>query len=56
MRFGEQFEYHRIPEWYHMYLNYHALKLQIEIFKNGCESRKPNTLRISIKEGSSATK
>lgn len=37
MRFGEQFEYHRIPEWYHKYLNYHALKLQIEIFKNGCE-------------------
>jgi len=42
MRFGEQFEFHRIPEWYHKYLNYHALKLQIEIFKDGCDFGKPS--------------
>ena len=33
MRFGEQFEYHKIPEWYNNYLNYESLKKKIELFK-----------------------
>ena len=37
MRFGELFEYHKIPEWYNMYLDYNSLKMQIEIFKDGCK-------------------
>ena len=32
MRFGQQFEFHKIPEWYTMYLNYHLFKDMIDIF------------------------
>jgi hypothetical protein len=39
MKFGVSFEYHKIPEWYNMYLNYAGLKKYIENFvdqrKNG---------------------
>ena len=37
MRFSEVFEYHKIPEWYNMYLDYKSLKMQIEVFKDGCK-------------------
>lgn len=37
MRFGELFEYHKIPEWYYMYLDYNSLMNQIEAFKRGCK-------------------
>lgn len=30
MRFGELFEYHKIPEWYNMYLNYQGLRSKID--------------------------
>ena len=33
MRFGELFEFHKIPEWYNMYLNYGLLKQNIENFQ-----------------------
>jgi SPX domain protein involved in polyphosphate accumulation len=33
MKFGQQFEYHKIPEWYMMYLDYNKLKKMIEMFK-----------------------
>jgi SPX domain protein involved in polyphosphate accumulation len=33
MKFGQQFEFHKIPEWYCMYLNYDKLKKLIEDFK-----------------------
>ena len=32
MKFGEIFEYHKIPEWYNMYLNYELFKQKIELF------------------------
>ena len=31
MKFGEIFEYHKIPEWYNMYLNYELFKQKIEL-------------------------
>ena len=34
MKFGEQLEYHKIPEWYTMYLNYESFKHKIESFKS----------------------
>ena len=33
MRFGEQYAYHKIPEWYIYYLDYDKLKTKIEQFK-----------------------
>ena len=33
MRFGEQFEFHKIPEWYTFYFNYNHFKKEIEKFK-----------------------
>ena len=33
MKFGEIFEYHKIPEWYNMYLNYELFKQKIELFQ-----------------------
>ena len=30
MKFGETYEYHKIPEWYNDYLNYAALKSKID--------------------------
>lgn len=33
MRFGEQFEFHKIPEWYNIYLDYELLRKIIERFK-----------------------
>lgn len=38
MRFGQQFELHKIPEWYMFYLNYEGLKLLIEKFDNEVEN------------------
>jgi len=29
MKFGTQFEFHKIPEWYHQYLDYEKLNLMI---------------------------
>lgn len=37
MKFGASFEYHKIPEWYMMYLDYHGLKKKIEDFKEKCK-------------------
>ena len=34
MRFGEIFELHKIPEWYTEYMDYKALRLRIDEFKN----------------------
>lgn len=33
MRFGDQFELHKIPEWYTQYFNYNMLKKLIEQYK-----------------------
>ena len=33
MKFGQQFEFHKIPEWYMNYLDYEKLKKMIEDFK-----------------------
>ena len=33
MKFGEQFELHKIPEFYNKYLNYEIFKREIEIYK-----------------------
>ena len=33
MKFGEIFEYHKIPEWYNMYLNYELFKQKIDLFQ-----------------------
>jgi SPX domain protein involved in polyphosphate accumulation len=33
MKFGEILEYHKIPEWYNMYLNYELFKQKIELFQ-----------------------
>ena len=33
MKFGQQFEFHKIPEWYCQYLEYEKLKKMIEDFK-----------------------
>ena len=35
MKFGEIFEYHKIPEWYNMYLNYELLRQKIDDFNQG---------------------
>jgi hypothetical protein len=32
MKFGEILEYHKIPEWYSMYLNYELFKQMIDLF------------------------
>ena len=37
MKFGTQFEFHKIPEWYDMYLNYEFLKNMIETHKALCK-------------------
>lgn len=34
MKFGTQFEFHKIPEWYDMYLDYEYLKVSIETYKD----------------------
>ena len=34
MKFGQQFEFHKIPEWYNVYLDYDLLKHMIEDFKS----------------------
>lgn len=33
MKFGQQFEYHKIPEWYSEYLDYNRFKKLIKTFK-----------------------
>lgn len=33
MKFGQQFEYHKIPEWYSEYLDYKRFKKLIKTFK-----------------------
>ena len=33
MKFGQQFEFHKIPEWYNAYLDYESLKRMIEKVK-----------------------
>ncbi len=34
MKFGAQFEYHKIPEWYSDYLDYKRFKRLIKRFKH----------------------
>jgi len=38
MKFGEQFEFHKIPEWYNKYLDYEKLKDLIETFQDRTKS------------------
>ena len=38
MRFGQLFEYHKIPEWYNNYLKYEKLKEGIEKFQEQCNN------------------
>ena len=33
VKFGETYEFHKIPEWYNDYINYQVLKKKIEKFK-----------------------
>lgn len=44
MRFGHQFEFHKIPEWYLQYLDYEGFKLMIEGFKE--EVKKGNMIKL----------
>ena len=37
MKFGQQFEYHKIPEWYNMYLDYQMFKENADHFKKQVE-------------------
>jgi len=39
MKFGVQFEYHQIPEWYGNYLDYKRLKKLISKFKKKVKSK-----------------
>jgi hypothetical protein len=39
MKFGKQFEFHKIPEWYTDYVDYVRLKALICIFKNKVKSK-----------------
>ena len=34
MKFSEQFEYHKIPEWYSEYLDYKFFKDQLKHFRS----------------------
>ena len=34
MKFGAIFEYHKIPEWYNMYLNYELLRQRLDDFND----------------------
>ena len=43
MKFGDHFEFHKIPEWYNMYLQYSKLKKMIESFKHDNKTRKTTT-------------
>lgn len=40
MKFGQQFEFHKIPEWYNMYLDYDLLCRYISEFKDSTEHKK----------------
>ena len=37
MRFGQQFEFHKIPEWYDEYLDYENLKAILKKFQGDVE-------------------
>ena len=41
------FEYHKIPEWYNMYLDYNTLKMQIYVFRDGCNLYKETKKRMA---------
>ena len=41
MKFGELFEYHKIPEWYNMYLNYELLRQKIDDFNENAPVKLP---------------
>jgi len=34
MKFSEQFEYHKIPEWYSEYLDYQFFKTKLKDFRS----------------------
>lgn len=44
MRFGQQFEFHKIPEWYLQYLDYEGFKSMIEGFKE--EVKKGDMIKL----------
>jgi hypothetical protein len=46
MKFSEQFEYHKIPEWYSEYLDYKFFKEHLKHFKE--KVRGKSMLRIII--------
>lgn len=54
MRFGELFEFYKIPEWYNQYLNYEGFKTMIETFKEkqkeGEYMKLPGLYILSMKE------
>lgn len=50
MRFAELFEYHKIPEWYYMYLDYNSLEMQIQAFKDGCQLSKQERKELKEKK------
>jgi hypothetical protein len=39
MKFGKQFEFHKIPEWYTDYVDYVRLKELITLFKKKVKSK-----------------
>jgi SPX domain protein involved in polyphosphate accumulation len=39
MKFGKQFEFHKIPEWYTEYLDYERLKNQIKEFNKNVKCK-----------------
>ena len=42
MKFGQQFEFHKIPEWYTMYLDYEMFKEMIDHFKQNLNKPEKN--------------
>ena len=45
MKFGLQFEFHKIPEWYTMYLDYNLFKDMIDFYKQ--KTREGQFLKLS---------
>ena len=45
MKFGKQFEFHKIPEWYTDYVDYVRLKELISMFKKKVKSKHDNLNR-----------
>lgn len=43
MKFGKQFDFHKIPEWYSEYLDYQKLKALINQFKKKVKGKVENS-------------